>query len=247
MDLYYYRVSKKGSANFATSLGDNNGVVNFNIEDIESYLPNDFVQDNLQSSKFQIWGIPNTSIASLKTAKSISKGDWLMILGSEDTVNYIGQFEGTFFDEKGLSEYIWGDNIYSQIIILQGKMVEASWKIPHDLFGYSNYKPDNKLTRVAVNRNPGTMKVIEEISKYAVGDLNLPDLVHRSKANLVSSEESENVSPEDILTTDSPPAKVSTQSRFIDPKDRMEEIYFLLKLMVALQGASLTAIIFLGL
>ena len=247
MDLYYYRVSKKGSSNFATSLGDNSGVVNFNIGDIESYLPDDFEQDNLESSDFQIWGIPYTSIASLKTANSISKGDWIMILGSEDTVNYIGQFEGTFFDEKGLSEYIWGDNIYTQIIILRGKMVEVSWKIPHDLFGYTNYKPDNKLTRVAVNRNPGTMKVIRKLSKYTVGDSKITDLVDRSKVTLVSSERSENASLEHSLTTDSPPANESIQTGIVEPRDRIEEIHFLLKVMIALQGASLAAIIFLGL
>ena len=184
MDLYYYRVSKKGASNFPVSLGDKDrGTKNFNIDDIEEFLPQNFQTKILQSINFQIWGIPNTSSASLKTANSMSQGDWIMILGSEDKVNYIGEFLGTFSDNKGLSEHIWGDNTFSQIMFFQGNMVECPWKVPHDLFGYNNYKPDNKLTRVAKNRNPGTMDVIREISEFIVMGSNSEDFVNQNIAH----------------------------------------------------------------
>lgn len=169
MDLYYYQVGKKGAVNFPVSLGDKDGsLVNFTIDNIEEFLPDDFPTKILQSINFQIWGIPNTSGFSLKKVNSMSRGDWIMILGSEDKVNYIGEFLGTFSDNKGLSKYIWKDDIFSQIMFFQGNMVDLPWKVPHDLLGYDNYRPDRKLTRVAKNRNPGTMEVISEISKFII-------------------------------------------------------------------------------
>lgn len=160
MAIYYQHIGREMWARDAPrTLGSDDGVRRFSIEDIRPYLTDispvsveaiASLGADIAPTGFQIWGLPS---GAQRVLTHMTAGDYLILLEAEE-FRYAGQVIQRLHEpSRELSNFLWGEQRFPLIVILQGQLIRYSWDAFKTEFDFdSRYHMRGNTMRLAPDR-----------------------------------------------------------------------------------------------
>ena len=141
---------------FPKSIGSRNtGLVEFSLDDLQSHaneplqLSGNSLNRIKEVNSFQVWGLPE---GAKSFTDQMFAGDYIMLLGSESSCEYIGRIEARIPRLcQDISFSIWGEQKFPWIICLtESAFIDLEWSGFLKKVGYAtNYALRGNTSRVS--------------------------------------------------------------------------------------------------
>jgi len=138
------------------TLGSEEGLRHFHVDELKPYLTDlspltveelEHLESDLAPTGVQIWGLPSGAEGVLR---NMVAGDFLLLLENEE-FRYVGQVLKRIHEPSwDLSAYLWGEQRFPLIVLLQGQLIRYEWEAFKAEFGYgSRYHMRGNTMRLA--------------------------------------------------------------------------------------------------